>query len=278
MLVLGGGVAGTIAALAAKEAGAEVALVRAAPGASALASGLVEVAADPLGRALPAIDVARALAERLPGHPYRTLRASLPLLPAALDLLVGRLPDLFAPLDPSLFATPLGALRSAVGAQRSQAAGALRPGVTVAVVGFRDDPGQFDAGVVAAGLLELGVSAKALWCDYLDRRELIGVSPFALAALLDRASESRRLGESIGRVLPEAPGSEHAQLPPLVGLERPAEALAEVGRAAGIAVGEISASVPSVPGIRLDRALEAALTRGGIERRQGEVRGIERGK
>ncbi|MHB1846935.1 MAG: FAD-binding protein, partial [Deltaproteobacteria bacterium] len=52
----------------------------------------------------------------------------------------------------------------------------------------------------------------------------------------------------------------------------------EVGRAAGIAVGEISASVPSVPGIRLDRALEAALTRGGIERRPGEVRGIERGK
>ncbi|HEX9050500.1 MAG TPA: FAD-binding protein, partial [Anaeromyxobacter sp.] len=44
VLVIGGGMAGTIAALAARAAGARVVVVRRAPGATALSSGAVSVA------------------------------------------------------------------------------------------------------------------------------------------------------------------------------------------------------------------------------------------
>jgi glycerol-3-phosphate dehydrogenase subunit B len=57
VLVVGGGLAGALAALSARAAGARVALVRRGPGATALSSGALSVADDPLS---------------LPGTPFRS--------------------------------------------------------------------------------------------------------------------------------------------------------------------------------------------------------------
>ena len=288
LLVAGGGLAGSVAALVAREAGAEVRLVRAAPGASALSLGLVEVAGErfipSLGEPAPRgvgdpLAAARQVAALTPGHPYRTLQASLERIPEALGLLPRWFPAVFGPMVPGRFATPLGTVRRAAGAQRSQAAGALVDGSRLALVGFRDDPALFDAGLVAAGLAEAGLDARAAWCDFLDRRELVGRSPFELAALLDRPEEARRLGESVGRAIArDAAGATLALLPPIAGIERPVETLERIGAAAGLRAGETLGWLPSVPGFRLQRALDAALRQAGVELVEAELRRLEPGR
>ena len=76
VLVIGGGMAGAAAALAARAAGASVQLITRGPGATALSSGAADIAAV---EDLPLREAARALARR-PGHPY----ALLPDLEAAI--------------------------------------------------------------------------------------------------------------------------------------------------------------------------------------------------
>jgi glycerol-3-phosphate dehydrogenase subunit B len=77
VLVVGGGMAGGIAALAARAAGARVALVRRSPGATALSSGAISVAPDlgglpgePLASRRGPLDAAIRLAAAWPDHPY----------------------------------------------------------------------------------------------------------------------------------------------------------------------------------------------------------------
>lgn len=271
VLVVGGGVAGTVAALAAKEAGAEVQLAARAPGASALCGGLVEVANDPLGRAVPAVEAATALATRHPSHPYGRLRARLDRLPAALSLLRSRLAPLFVPGEESpteRFATTLGGLRAAALAHAAQAVGALRPGRHIGVGWFRNQPAILDGELVAAGLREAGLDARACGLDYLNREEQLSWSAFELARWLDRPGEARRFGESIQRAQTQV---DLLLLPPLLGLERHEEVFAELSQQAGVPCAELVAGTPSVPGLRLQRALERALAAAGIELARGDV-------
>ena len=60
-------------------------------------------------------------------------------------------------------------------------------------------------------------------------------------------------------------------LPPLLGIERHEEVLAELSQQAGLACAELVAGIPSVPGLRLQRALERALAAAGIEASRGDV-------
>src|SRR5712692_9167728 len=83
--------AGGIAALAAKDRGADVTLVRRASGATALSSGAIDVAADPLatpedprGSEIPILAAADETARLKPTHPYGVLRERLDALPEAL--------------------------------------------------------------------------------------------------------------------------------------------------------------------------------------------------
>ena len=173
ILVVGGGAAGGVAALAAKEAGAQVQVAQRAPGATALSAGVVEVASNPLGRLLPAVDAAKSLATRQPAPPYARLRSRLDQLPAALQLLQTRLAPLFAP-GPSgadHFATALGGLRSGVLAQAAQAGGALRHGRRMAIGWFKNQPALLDGEFVAASIREAGFDATPFGLDYLTREE-----------------------------------------------------------------------------------------------------------
>lgn len=274
VLVIGGGFAGATAALAAREAGAEVTLAAGSAGATALCGGLVEVAADPLGRALPPLDAANELARRDPGHPFARLRESLPSLPAALEFVRRRFAPLFGAEGPGLFATVLGGVRAAAFAQAAQAAGALAAGKRVAVAWFPRQPALLDGPGVAAALSRAGFEARACALDWLDREGRLALTAFDLARLLDREGEATSLGESIARARPEA---DVLLLPPCIGLEQGDGALALLSARGGVRCAELVASTPSVPGVRLQRQLESALQRAGVGYARAAVAALREG-
>jgi glycerol-3-phosphate dehydrogenase subunit B len=281
VLVVGGGMAGAVAALAAREAGARVVLVRRSPGATALSSGAVGVAPGAAGRDAPLaalrgpVEAAQAHALRHPDHPYAVVGAALGALPEALAFAARALPLLVPALDrPRVLATPLGGAAAAALCQRSQASGDLLAARgPVAVCGFRGHL-AFDAGLVAAGLARTarrgGPEAFAVEVDLPFDDP--AARPHELARGLDAPGAAERLGEAVGAAL-RGRGAGVALMAPVLGLDGAARAAERVAAAAGLAVAETLSDVPSVPGLRLQAALEAALRAGGVEVVTGALAG-----
>jgi glycerol-3-phosphate dehydrogenase subunit B len=277
VLVVGGGMAGAVAALSARAAGARVVLVRRAPGATALSSGAVSVAPDrhagePLGARRGALEVARRIASSRPDHPYAI--AGVEALGEALAFACAELRDvLLPPLErPRFLATPFGSVAGVATCQPSMAAGdLLAVQGTLAVVGLRGHL-AFDAAFVAAGLARWtaagGPPVVALELD-LPRVVPPLARPHELAAALEPAGAVEAVGDALRRALP--PGAGAALLPPVLGLAPSARVAERLGAAAGLPVAETLSDVPSVPGLRLQRALEARLAAAGVEVRGGEI-------
>ncbi|WP_242345691.1 FAD-binding protein [Anaeromyxobacter terrae] len=288
VLVVGGGMAGAIAALAAREAGARVVLARRAPGATALSSGAIGVAPDPLalpGEPLRAarepLEAARRLARLRPDHPYAVLGERLGALPEALAFAARVLAPLLAPpLErPRFLATPFGTAVPAALCQRSQAAGdLLAVDGALVVAGLRGHLG-LDAALAAAGLERYrargGPRAFAVEVDP-GLGEVGLFRPHELARALEPPGAAEALGRAIRAALPAGAGA--ALVPPVLGLRPEARVPERVAAAAGIPVAELLADVPSVPGVRLQAALEAALAAAGVEVVQGALQGAGPGK
>lgn len=276
VLVLGGGLAGATAALAAREAGARVALVRRSPGATALSSGGLSAArddgalpADPLAGRRGWLDAARRLAALHPEHPYAVVGGALERFPEALAFAARALGDLWAPpLDRNRWLlTPLGAAVPCALCQRTQAAGdLLAVDGRIAVVGFADHLG-FDAGLVADGLRRLGRLGAPHAAEVALDLPAGSAGPLAMAHAQARALEApgaaEELGERLRAVLPA--GTAVALLPPVLGIDPAARVPERIAAAAGVPLAEPLADVPSVPGLRLDAALLAALSAAGVE-------------
>ncbi|WP_243337711.1 FAD-binding protein [Anaeromyxobacter soli] len=283
VLVVGGGMAGTIAALAAREAGARVVLVRRAPGATALSSGAVGVAPDPFalpGEPLRAargpLEAARRLARLRPDHPYAVLGDRLEALPDALAFATRALAPLLAPpLErPRFLATSFGTAVPAALCQRSQAAGdLLAVGGALVVAGLAGHLG-LDAALVAASLERYrargGPPTFAVEVD-AGLGELGLLRPHELARRLEQPGAAEALGAAIRAALPAGAGA--VLVAPVLGLRPEAQVPERVAGAAGIAVAELLADVPSMPGVRLQAALEAALAAAGVEVVQGAIQG-----
>jgi glycerol-3-phosphate dehydrogenase subunit B len=281
VLVIGGGMAGAMAALSARESGARVTLVRRAPGATALSSGAIGVAPDlsaapgePLAWRRGPVDSARRLAAARPGHPYATVGPALERLGEALAFAVRAFDPLLTPaLDrPRFLATPLGTAVGAALCQRSMEAGdLLAVRAPLAVVGFRGHLG-FDAALVAAGLGRYSarggppVTALELELPFADP----AARPHELARALEAPGAAERLGEALRAALRDAGA---ALFPPVLGLAPGARVPERISAAAGLPVAETLSDVPSVPGLRLQAALEARLQSAGVVVVQGSVQG-----
>jgi glycerol-3-phosphate dehydrogenase subunit B len=275
VLVLGGGMAGALAALAARDAGATVALVRRAPGATALSSGAVCVAPDlgavagePLAWRRGPLESARRLAAVRRDHPYAAVGEGLARLGDALAFAARELAAvLVPPLDrPRFLPTVHGTVLPCALCQDSMEAGdLLAVRGPLAVVGFRGHLG-FDAALVAAGLERYrargGPQLVAAELD-LPGPELAQARPHELARALEAPGAAEALGVRLRDVLP--PGVGAALLPPVLGLAAEARVAARIAAAAGLPVAEPPSDVPSVPGLRLHRALEARLAAAGVE-------------
>lgn len=273
--VIGGGAAGAVAALAARAGGAAVELRSRGWGATALSSGAIDLAGDPAevagdpwsGRPCAARNLAEML-RRNKRHPLRHLRDAVasalgrfcdqvPLYrPRPLDA-----PDLILPTD-------LGTWKSTFLAQGSQAAAHLPAlvGKRIVVFGFRGWPG-FAAKFLAASLWDLA-RRGGIDCDlavgevgWLDDDPCLALrEPHELARCLDAPGAAERLGEHLACV-----GADLLLLPPVLGLST-LDVADRIAGAAGVPVAEPLASDLSVPGLRLQMALDRALFAAGVTR------------
>lgn len=277
--------AGAIAALRARSRGASVVLARRSLGATALSSGAIDVAPDP---AAPSGDLrshliepekaAREVARTRPHHPYAILRERLGKLSESLSFAADQLPGLLAPplQRNALLPTPLGTVKPCGMAQTSQVGAdlaALPP--RVAIVQIAVNP-SYDARMVAFGMeaaarsLRKTLNAAIVESRYFHSVEDALRTSYELAEALDRPGAVERFADDLRPRLP--PGIGALLLPPILG--RRAAALC--GRLStllgGLPCAELLSSAPSVPGVRLQDALDAAIARAGIELVEAEVR------
>jgi glycerol-3-phosphate dehydrogenase subunit B len=283
VLVVGGGMAGATAALAAREAGARVVLARKAPGSTGLWGGAVSVAQDPAS--LPdtpfaarsgVVESARRIAATRPGHPYRVLRGRLDRLWNAVEFATGQLSSVLAP--PSgrnrWLLTPFGHAHAAATCMRTMAAGDLAEvRGTLVVCGFEGHLG-WDPGLVASGAARvrgLGApEAHAVLLDLFRWEDGALAGPFDLARMLEAPGAAEEAGRVLRKSLPR--GASAAVFPPVLGLDPATRVPERIADAAGLPVAEMLSDLPSVPGLRLHRAIEARLAAAGVTVLQGEVR------
>jgi glycerol-3-phosphate dehydrogenase subunit B len=279
VLVIGSGMAGAMAALSAKALGASVGVASRSYGATALSTGGLDIAFNPA--LSPALQEPRTLAEHVmdliahrPQHPYnimglemslRGLRHGYEHLREALCL-SGLAPKPLSLEDenqglPSSLGTiiPAGAVLSPHRGIDFNQPVAGRWGV----LEFLGEP-FFDAGRVAQGL---AVDAQALTGV---TPELVPVrigfaermGPFGLAAVLDAPEGVDRLAATLKGKLDGFCG---LLVPPVLGLDAASRSRQRLADQLAVPVIESLAHMPSVPGLRLQRALHAALESRGIE-------------
>jgi glycerol-3-phosphate dehydrogenase subunit B len=285
VLVVGGGMAGTIAALSAREAGATVVLVRRAPGATALSSGAVGVAPalgaasrDALSARPGPIDSAWSVAASRPDHPYARVGPALAQLEDALRFAATRL-DVLAPFTgrSRWIATPYGSAAECALVQHTMVAADLATSGPIAAVGLRGHLG-WDPGLVAHGVAALAPAgappAVPVDVDLFPSEADAIARPHELARALERPGAAEEAGARLREALPA--GTAVALFPPILGVSAPREVAAGIARAAGVAVAETLSDVPSVPGLRLDRALRAAASAAGVVLVDGAVEAAAR--
>jgi glycerol-3-phosphate dehydrogenase subunit B len=257
VLVVGAGLAGLTCALRLADAGTPVTVVAAGAGSLQLGGATIDVLGyvpERVGRPLEAFGALAA------AHPYRVLGGER--VAAATRWLVERLPalDLRGSADENmLLASALGAARPTAIAPASIAAGDLRRGGPVVFAGVRALK-DFVPALVAANIARAeGVSVQT---GAADATTAVGgeadVSPLGLARALERGPTRADVIAALRTAVGRADGA-RVGLPAVLGVDRHREVAEAVSDALGAEVFEVPTSPPSVPGIRLYRALTAEL-------------------
>jgi glycerol-3-phosphate dehydrogenase subunit B len=277
--VIGAGIAGMAAALFARERGLSCIQVGGSGG-ILFASGLLDLlGVHPLVERRtwrnPFAALA-ALAQDEPDHPLArvdaaSIRAAFESFVAALD--AAGLP--YAPLGEGnrSVLTSMGTIKTSFGVPRSMAAGAdaldaRSPCLLVDFHGLREFSARQIVATLAGG-----------WPGLTHRRiEFPGAGAAAelYAAHLARSLETRAVREQVIGLVRPIVGDAHAVgFPAVLGLARSADVHAAFEAGLGVPVFEIPTMPTSVPGLRLQGALEAAVAGRGVRRiRRTEVRGL----
>ena len=299
-VVVGGGLAGSCAALELASRGADVTLVSAAPGATALSWGTLDVAAaSPLrrgglplhdaasGRPLAPIGRMHAVAAANPAHPYAMLlRARGP--EEEVKEAVAALDAWLAPsgvrVQGSLeqtrwLADVHGALRAADLAFSGAGEGDLDSADEIALVDVPGLPGfevRSALRTLAAEMAAVGLTSRALSIVRLalpDSLRDVAAQPARFARCLDTDAVRGALQGAVAAL-----GAEGRLLlfPPVLGLEPAAGTRAWIEATAGCRAAElVGAPSLSLAGFRLDRALAAAQGRARVARIAGRVQRID---
>lgn len=282
LLVIGAGLSGLSAAFVAAKAGLRVRVIAKGLGALHWHAGTLDV----LGYLPGSQNVVThpfAAFDALPaGHPYRVLGPNA--VHAAISEIVGTLdaaglafrgagsdvePPHTVEQQPNvLLPTAIGAARPTWYAPTAQLAGQMggsrtnhrddeQPMLIVGFVGLRD----FYPAVIAEHLAQQGIDARAVWlpCSVITTRD--DSTTVHLAQALDDPATVDRLAQAIQPLVGEGA---RVGLPAILGYRRHVETLAQLRTALDAPVFEIPTLPPSVPGIRIHRALVAALNGVGV--------------
>jgi glycerol-3-phosphate dehydrogenase subunit B len=253
-IVIGAGLAGLVAALRIADAGGKVTVI--ATGAGSLQLG--GAAVDVLGYTGERVDRPLEAFDQLPlFHPYRAIGAERVV--AALDWLRERLPALDIRGDASqnlLLATAVGSIRPTAAAQASVAAGDLRAGGPVVFAGFPSVK-DFVPQLVAANIAKAGIETRAVSIEMPAGSEP-DLSPLGMARQLDDPLRRADLMTALRHAVGVSDGA-RVGLPAVLGANEHPVVHAAISEALGTEVFEVPTIPPSVPGIRLYRALTGEL-------------------
>jgi glycerol-3-phosphate dehydrogenase subunit B len=278
VLVIGAGMAGAVAALSAARAGAKVIVARRAFAATALSSGAIDVAIDPHGRDGVSIEeAAREIARIRRDHPYAILQEKLPRLMESLKFAASALPELLSPPLESnaILVTPFGTVKPAAMAQLSQIGANLSSlPEEIAIVEFALNP-LFDAKLVAAGLqAAAGRAGRTLRVHLIESRFFNGVEdawkkPAEIAQALENPGAIEKWALEIRNRLP--PSARMVLIPPVLG-RHSLRTWSKLSSLLNLPCAEALSASFSIPGLRLQTALDGALRAAGIDLIEGEVR------
>lgn len=263
LLVIGAGLAGLTAAIYAAQAGLSVRVVTKGMNALHWAAGTIDLFGY-LPDNTPVDAPLAALAALPDAHPLR--HVSLPSLRQTLDDLQQWLAEEGLPYVGNKEGANLW-LPSAVGAKRptylapaAQAKARLDDPSPLLVVGF-DRYNDFYPALIAENLRRQGHAARGhtLPLALITGRHAV-INAVYLAEGLDDLTRLDGLAEVLRQVV--QPG-ERVVFPALLGMAQHSQVIAKLESAVGASVAELATLPPSVPGLRLHRALVRKLARHG---------------
>ena len=270
VLVIGGGLAGATAALAAAERDVQVRLVTYKQSTLRHASGLIDVLGyTPAGEG-PLADPFDALEDLPEGHPYE--RVGTEAVREALAFFDDVAGDAYAGEHTeanALVPTHGGTVKPTARYPSATAAGLASDERDVLLVGFETLP-DFDAPLAAAHLEAAGApfEARGITCAFPGiRRDDAKVTRYA--HLLDhdetvaggKTGAREALAAAVDRHLE---GEKRVGFPAVLGDEHADEVRADLADALGVDVFEVPMGPPSLPGMRLEDLLYDALEAAGV--------------
>lgn len=271
VVIVGLGLAGLVGGLAATSRGARTLLVGKGHGTLRFRSGTVDVLGYWAGRRVssPGDALATVKAER-PSHPYALAGDDLDRgLEAVSRAAEASGLQLGGSLEANqLVATAAGTLRPTCLAPSTLRVALEQARVlVVGLEGYRDFQADLPASVLPAAAAHLGMDmeARPVTVDLpsLHRRHLGGLE---LARLFDRPEFRAELLSALRGAIGDA---SLVAFPAVIGLDNAPEAAAELARQLGVSLAELPTLPPSVPGLRLELALTAALRRAGARLQVG---------
>lgn len=271
VVVVGGGLAGMTAALAAAREGADVRLISHKESTLRSASGLVDILGYVDGDG-PLADPFAAIPELPADHPYRVvgegaIRGGLALF----DEVVGdRYAGGHAPRN-ALVPTFGGRVKPTARYPATVAPGLASKREETLLVGFETVP-DFDAPLAASTLESAGVPFDVRGVTLSFPGALRADAKLTHLAGALAADEEHRVGGSISgtraalaeRVKPHLDGAERVGFPAILGRTDPEPVRQDLEAHLGAAVFEVPMGPPSMLGTRLDEAFEGALREAGV--------------
>ena len=275
VVVVGGGLAGMTAALAAAREGADVRVVTKAESTLRQASGLVDVLGYLPEEEGPVVDPFDAV-DRLPSeHPYRrvgvdAVRDGLALFDSVADYAGGHTDR------NALVPTVGGSVKPTARYPASVAAGLASDERDALLVGF-ETVVDFDAPLSADRLAAAGVPFDVSGVTVAFPGDFRADAPVTrLARALDENERVERdgpagVGESLPvrralaeRVEPHLDDAERVGFPAVLGMDHPDDVRAGVEAELGVDVFEVPTGPPSLPGMRLESRFQAVLREAGV--------------
>lgn len=262
VLVIGGGLAGRMAALAAADHADSVRIVSAAPSTLEQASGLVDLLGYLPGDSQPIVDPWDAIPSLPADHPYRivgtaAVRDAMERFEAVVgDRYRGSTTDRNA-----LVATTAGTVKPTARYPAAMAEGLVSDDRETLLVGFAGQP-DFDPHLVAAQLerAQVPFACRGRTISFPETTEPEPTPRLYARRLEDDPSVRARLVE---RIL-EGGDTERVGFPAVLGAEDPAALRADLADRLGAAVFELPGAPPSLPGRRLADQLNTALAERGV--------------
>ncbi|ERH08091.1 MAG: glycerol-3-phosphate dehydrogenase, anaerobic, B subunit [Halonotius sp. J07HN4] len=271
VIVIGGGLAGSIAALEAADGDATVRLITHKKSTLRHASGLIDVLGY-LDEAEPVADPFAAISELPDEHPYSiagetAIRDGLDRFDTAVgDMYQGSHTDANA-----LLPTFGGAVKPTARYPTAAAAGLASDSREMLIVGF-EELTEYNANMLADHLERADVPFEADGVELNFPGEYANDSRVTrFAKRLDKPEEVEHDGRTMGArealadaIKPHLGDAERVGLPAFLGDEHAAEVRSDLERALGADVFEIPMGPPSFPGMRLADQLKHAVTEAGI--------------